>query len=592
MKYTLTTKTTPGAGTQKTSLSEAARNLAPLLADEKRPLLVALGSILLNAVLNLCGPLLVGHTIDTYIQAKQYTGVLVSAGMLLGMYLIALVSAYIQTSWMGGVGQRVLFKLRNAIFLKLQELPVAFFAQNKAGDLISRINNDTDKLNMFFSQTLMQFIGSMFIMLGAGIFLIVLHPRLGLAALLPALLLLVFTQATSAWIKRQNTKSLQSTGGLSSEIQESLQNFKVIVAFDRRDYFQKRFAEINQQTYQTAIGASLANTLFTPVFGFFSNLAQLMVLAYGLVLVLQGSFTIGLLISFLAYVNNFYSPLRQLAALWSSFQVALAGWERVSEILALKTDLETIKDRPLHPPSPSNAILAFQAVSFCYPDGKEVLRNISFALEKGKTYALVGPTGGGKTTTASLMARLYDPTDGIITLGGRDIRTYTPAERSQKIGFILQEPFLFSGTVGDNLIYGNAEYQGYTLSQLESLISERGLSALIQRFEQGLATPIAHGGERMSLGERQLIAFMRAVLRRPDILILDEATANVDTLTEQLLEEILKNLPHETTRIIIAHRLNTIEHADEIFFVNGGEMTPAGSLEHAVQLLMQEKRAS
>jgi ATP-binding cassette subfamily B protein len=406
------------------------------------------------------------------------------------------------------------------------------------------------------------------------------------------LLLLVFTQATSAWIKRQNTKSLQSTGGLSSEIQESLQNFKVIVAFDRRDYFRKRFTEINQQTYQTAIGASLANTLFTPVYGFFSNLAQLMVLAYGLVLVLQGSFTIGLLISFLAYVNNFYSPLRQLAALWSSFQVALAGWERVSEILALKTDLETIKDRALHPPSPSSAILAFQAVSFCYPDGKEVLRNISFALEKGKTYALVGPTGGGKTTTASLMARLYDPTDGVVMLGGKDIRTYTPVERSQKIGFILQEPFLFSGTVGDNLIYGNAEYQGYTLSQLESLISERGLSALIQRFEQGLATPIAQGGERMSLGERQLIAFMRAVLRRPDILILDEATANVDTLTEQLLEEILKNLPHETTRIIIAHRLNTIEHADEIFFVNGGEMTPAGSLEHAVQLLMQEKRAS
>lgn len=592
MKYTLTTKSAPGTG-QKASIKEAVRNLMPLLADERRSLLVALTGMFLNAALNLCGPLLVGYTIDVYIQAKQYTGVLVLAGILLAMYVVALVSGYIQTSWMGGVGQRVLFKLRNAIFLKLQELPVAFFAQNKAGDLISRINNDTDKLNQFFSQTLMQFIGSIFIMIGAGIFLILLNLRLGLAALLPALLLFIFTQVTSAWVKHQNTKSLQSTGGLSSEIQESLQNFKVIVAFDRRDYFRKRFAEINQQAYQTAIGASLANTLFTPVYGFFSNLAQLMVLAYGLVLVAQGSFTIGLLISFLAYVNNFYSPLRQLAALWSSFQVALAGWERVSEILNLQTDLKVATESQTeHVASSHKTVLSFQNVSFRYPDGKDVLRDISFSLEQGKTYALVGPTGGGKTTTASLMARLYDPTQGTVTLHGKDLRTYSPLERSRNIGFILQEPFLFTGTVGDNLIYGNQDYQTYSLEQLESLMRKHGLDKLVQRFEKGLSTPVTSGGERMSLGERQLIAFMRAVLRRPDIFILDEATANVDTVTEQLLDEILKKLPRETTRVIIAHRLNTIEHADEIFFVNAGEVTPAGSLDHAVELLMQGKRST
>jgi ATP-binding cassette, subfamily B, bacterial len=277
-----------------------------------------------------------------------------------------------------------------------------------------------------------------------------------------------------------------------------------------------------------------------------------------------------------------------LATVWSSFQLAMAGLDRISEVLALESNMPVIGATAVE----SDAVLSFRGVWFQYPDGKEVLRDVSFEMERGKAYALVGPTGGGKTTTANLMARLYDPNEGSILLNGRDIRSYTPAERADKIGFILQDPFLFGGTVRDNIVYGNELCQNYSSQQLAELLEKSNLSTLISRFSEGLDTVVTTSGNSISLGQKQLIAFMRAVLRKPELLILDEATANIDTVTEELLQEILLKLPATTTRVIIAHRLNTIDNVDQIFFVNSGEITLAGSMEHAVDLLLHQKRAS
>lgn len=587
MNYNLNDIT--GAKEQKKSTLTALKKLLQLIREEKRTIILAMIIIFINAWLSLIGPYLIGHTIDTYIQSKQYHGVIVFSAILLGIYLTAFVTNYLQIKIMGGVGQRMLYSLRNAVFTKLQELPVDFFNQNKAGDLISRINNDTDKLNLFFSQSLMNFIGSIFTMVGAGMFLLGINPELGAAALLPALVIWIFTKVISPWVKKKNAANLKSTGGLSAEIQESLNNFKVIVAFNRRDYFRKRFNEANQQNYSTAVSAGLANNIFMPVYSFSANIGQLIVLAFGIYLIMTGKFTVGLLIGFLAYVNNFYQPLRQLAGLWASFQTAMAGWDRISQILSLNTNLEVIEDTRVESDS---SYLSFRDVSFTYPNGKEVLHHVSFDLERGKTYAFVGPTGGGKTTTASLIARLYDATKGQILLDGKDIRTYQPEERAHKIGFILQEPFLFTGTVRDNILYGNPEYKNLSNEELEEVIKEAGLESLLSRFDSGLDSKVQTTGDGISLGQKQLIAFMRSVLRKPELLILDEATANIDTITEQLLENILQKLPATTTRVIIAHRLNTIENADEIFFVNSGEVIPAGSLADAVNLLLHGKRES
>lgn len=574
---------------QKVSTWTALRGLLGLISSERRNLLVVLGVLIINAGLNLLAPFLIGYTIDHHVQTKNYPGVLHFAAILLGIYLVILFSSYFQTRLMGGIGQRMLFTLRNAIFNKLQELPVAFFNANKAGDLISRVNNDTDKINTFFSQSLIQFVSGLATMVGAGIFLLLIDAKLGAAALVPAVCILIFTWLTSAWVKKKNALNLKSVGGLSAEIQESLGNFKLITVFNRRDYFRKRFEEVNRQNYRTAIRAGLANNLLLPVYSLFSSFAQLVVLSYGIYLISVHDLSIGLLVSYLSYATYFYNPLRQLASLWTTFQVALAGWDRIAQILSLNSDLVT---PPVMAPVLSGALVEFRNVCFAYEPGKEILHRVNLQLERGKSYALVGPTGGGKTTTASLIARLYDPTTGIVLLDGKDLRSYPATERTKKIGFILQEPFLFTGTVKDNILYGNESYQGYSDEQLEQVIHEENLSALLAIFEKGLQTAVSSSGDSISLGQKQLIAFMRAVLRKPDVLILDEATANIDTVTEQLLEDILQKLSSKTTRITIAHRLNTIENADEIFFVNAGEVERAGSFDDAVNKLMSGKRAS
>jgi ATP-binding cassette subfamily B protein len=578
---------------QKSSTGAALRKMLQFMASEKKELFLAFFVMLLNAGITMLVPYIIGYTIDHYIKNSDYKMLMTFSGFLFVLFIIWAGTEYLQTKLMGSVGQRMLYALRNQVFEKLQQFPVAFFNQNKSGDLISRINNDTDKVNQFFSQSLMQFVDSIFTMLGAAIFLLAINIKLGAASLIPGVCILIFVQLVSGWVKKKNAGSMKSTGGMSAEIQESLQNFRTIITFNRRDYFRKRFDEVNEENYKAAIGAGLANNIFTPVFTLFSNIAQLIVLAFGIYLITKGQFTVGLLISFIAYVQNFYFPLRQLAALWASFQTAMAAWDRIAVILSLEAPAEKVRELNVKSLNfGQSPLLEFVNVSFAYPNGKQVLNDINFKMQQGKTYALVGPTGGGKTTTAMLIARLYDPTEGMVLLHGKDIKQFEANERTSEIGFILQEPLLFTGTVKDNILYGNEKYKDFDEEKLMEVLQNKGLGQLVQRFDDGLKTKVQASGESISLGQKQLIAFIRAVLRKPSLLILDEATANIDTVTEQLLEDILKKLPEETTKVIIAHRLNTIENADEIFFVNSGSLQTAGSLENAMSMLLEGKRAS
>lgn len=586
--YQLNKTTVPWEKTEP--FSDSIKKLFPLFSGEKKSLIITFIAILLSSWATLLTPIIISRTVDDYIVTTQnYSGILMNSAILLVLFILGWIASYIQTKTMGGVGRRSLFRLRNQIFTKLQSLPVAFFNQNKSGDLISRINNDTDKLNQFISQALMQFLANFFLIIGAWIFLVSLNPLLWLATLSPALCVLIFTQILSPWIKKVNSESLKTTGYMSSEIQESLSNFKVIIAFNRLDYFKKKFDVFNKNNYEASIKAGIASNIFVPIYGLAANLAQMIAIVYGIHLIFTGNMTIGLLIGFQIYVVNFYNPLRQLASVWSSLQLALASLDRVAEVTSLESDMSVILSEQI---SDSSAVMEFQHVNFQYPDGKKVLENINFTLQKGKTYALVWPTGGGKTTTALLMARLYDPTQGRVLLNGRDIRSYDESLRTDKIGFILQEPFLFTGNIRENILYWNNELTGYSNNQLLELLETMWLTHLLSKFDQWLDTEISSTGESISLGQKQLLAFIRAILKKPDILILDEATANIDTVTEVLLETILQKLPESTTKIIIAHRLNTIKDADEIFFVNSGEITNTGSMEQALEMLLHGKRSS
>lgn len=569
----------------------AIRKILPLIRLEKKNIFFAFVAVMINSGLSLLAPSIIGYVVETYVRVKRYDGILIFSGILLVIYIFAATANYLQIRLIGVVGRRTLFRIRNKVFTKIQELPMAFFNQNQAGDLISRINNDSEKLNQFFSQALMQFVGNTFIVVGAAVFILVINAHLALVALIPAVFLLLLTRFLSAFVKKANARNLRSTGEMSAEVQESLNNFKVIVAFNRQDYFNKKFAEINHKNYLASMFAGFANKTLSPLYDLMANFAQLIVLVYGIYLVMIGQLSVGFLISFILYINIFYDPLRQIASLWTTFQTALAALDRIVAILSLESDMSVIA-KPKQDVKGDDVLMEFSGVSFAYPEGKEVLRRINLRLEKGKTYALVGPTGGGKTTTASLMARLYDPSLGEIYLDGKDIRTYSHKERTKKIGFILQEPFLFKGDLRENLLYGNYEFAEYSEEKLMETLEEDGLSELLVTFKDGLKTQMSSGGESVSLGQKQLTAFMRAILRKPQLLILDEATANIDTVTEKLLEKALEKLPRETTRVIIAHRLNTIESADEIFFINSGEVTTAGSMDNAVKMLINGIRAS
>lgn len=575
----------------KSTTGDAFRKMLVFMKGEKRNLIFAFVVMLINSGLSLITPFLIGYTIDHYIVTKMYDGLLIFCGILLVIYILSSMTEYFQTKLMGSIGQRMLYSLRNAVFNKIQNLPVAFFNQNKSGDLISRINNDTQTVNQFFSQSLMQFVDSIFMMIVSAGFLLSIHPSLGGASLGPAIFILIFVKFVNPWVKKKNAVSMKMSGLFSGEVQEGLSNFKTIIAFDRRDFFRKKFDDANSKNYKASVVSGIANGIYTPVFTLFSNIAQLIVLAYGIYLIANGHFTIGLLISYIAYVQSFYRPLRQIATLWASFQTAMAAWDRIAVILDLESDLEYGKENSL-PAVKGAPVLSFEDVSFQYPNGKKVLQNINIELHKGKVYAFVGPTGGGKTTTASLIARLYDPNEGQIKLDGIPLKDYPASALSRKIGFILQEPFLFNGNLKENILYGNEELKDLTDEEVITLLKENGIEELLSKFERGLQTKISGEGDSLSLGEKQIIAFMRAVLRKPELLIMDEATANIDTVTEKLLEKILDQLPEDTTKVIIAHRLNTIANADQIYFVNAGKVENAGNLDHAMKLLLENTRES
>ena len=501
---------------------------------------VALGAMLISTGTSLVGPVIIGRGVDTYVRLKDSHGLLIASLVLMAVYLVGVVASYTQIRTMGGVGRRVLFSLRNALFTKLQDLPVAFFNQNKAGDLISRVNNDTDKLNQFVAQALMQFLSSLFLMTGAAVFALSLNFRLGIAALLPAVGVLIVTQGHVGLGEGQKhekpAKHRWDELGDSGEPAELQGDRRLsphgLLPAEVRDRERGQLCRRPSRP-ATRITCSCRCTAWLTTWRSFSSWPTGLYSSEGM------QTTAGA-------VDRIPSLRQQLlrshAAAGHGVVVVPACAGRAGP------DLGSAGARIRHDagepagPAESTSVLEFRNVSFQYPGGKNVLRDVSFELEKGKAYALVGPTGGGKTTTASLMARLYDPTEGSVFLDGRDIRSVAPDDRSRKVGFIPQEPFLFSGTVRDNIVYGNDEYRDYSSPQLAEVLEQANLSSLLARFSEGLDTKVATSGNSISLGQKQLIAFMRATLRRPELLILDEATANIDTVTEQLLEEILDKL--------------------------------------------------
>ncbi len=580
--------------TEAISFWEAFKGFRPFMKPEWRRVGIAGVTILLNASAEVLAPYLLGQAVDVAIMENNYELLVQISIGLIGVYMIIGLTRYANIQLMGRIGRRVLYRLRQKLFSKIQFLPIAFFNSNKTGDLVARITTDANTINSLFAETLVRLLSSFFIVFGIGVFMVILNPRLGIATLSVAVGLFIITRVSNAILQRLNKKSLDTAGEFSADVQEQIENMKAVIAFGRRDYFVFTLEEQSQVVYKATRMAGIANSIIAPLYRFAGQITQIVVLIYGLYLLGQDAITIGLLVSYFAYARRFFEPLRIIASLWANVQKSIAAWKRLVILLSLKNNLPVLEpEKIVATEQCDEPIMQFHNVSFGYDSEKYVLHNATICIQPGTTVAVVGPTGGGKSTTAALMMRLYDVQEGSILLNGKDIRGYTPEEIAKEVGFILQDPVLFSGSVGMNIAMGHPEFtNGYNEKKLSAIIDEMQLGTILEKFPEGLATEVNLDSDSLSLGQQQLVAFMRAVIRKPKLLILDEATANVDTVTEKQLNHILEQLRNDIAMVVIAHRLNTIESADEIIFIQGGRVKKAMSFQDALTLIDSAQSSS
>ena len=549
-----------------------ARRLLSELATYRREMLVVLVLVVLGAVSQAGGPWLIGRAIDRYILKGNPTGLLWTMLVLLGVYAVGAFASRGQVYQVGYIGQGVLARFRERIFDRIQHLPLRYFDKRPVGDLMSRVTNDVDTLNQLFSQGLTQLLGSLFSLIGIVIAMLFLDWRLALACFLVIPIMLL---TTSFFARRARTAfrlTRETVGDVTAGIQEDIVGVREAQAFDRTEENIVRFRERNAANRNANVQAVAITSAFAPAINVLSTLATALVIGYGGYLVFSGSLTVGILTAFLIYIQQFFRPIQLASQVYTQAQAALAGAERIYNILDEEPEPQ---DPPeVEQPGRFEGRITFEDVSFAYDPGRPVLRDVSFEAEPGQTIALVGPTGAGKTTIASLIPRFYDVTEGSVKIDGRDVRQFARKDLRAEIGMVLQEPFLFSGTIAENIGYGNLDA---TREEVEAAARTASAHDFISALPEGYDTVLGEGGGSLSQGQRQLLSFARAVLADPRVLILDEATSNVDTRTEATIQRALAILLEGRTSVVIAHRLSTIRNADQILTVQDGRIAERGT---------------
>jgi len=552
--------------------STTARRLVGELRSYRGEIVWAFVLIVIGATTQAAGPWLISRAIDQEILTGDRGALARTMLMLLVVYGVGSLAQRGQIYQVGAIGQQVLASLRARLFDQFQHLPLGYFDRRPIGDLMSRVINDVDTLNQLLSQGLTQLLGSFFSLIGIIIAMLVLNVPLALASftIIPVMLLMTAVFARRA--RQAFRTARQTTGDVTATLQEDIVGVREAQAFNRTEANIKHFREHNAANRNANVQAVAITSAFAPAMDVLSTVATALVIGYGGYLVFTGSLTVGLLAAFLIYVQQFFRPIQLASQVYTQIQASLAGGERIYAIL----------DEPREPADvPGTAEIAtargqieFERVWFGYEPSRPVLRDVSFSVAAGQTVALVGRTGAGKTTIANLIPRFYDVTNGVVRIDGHDVRQVTRASLRKQIGIVLQEPFLFSGTIADNIGYGR---EGATREEIEAAAKLVSAHDFIAALPQGYDTPLGEGGGSISQGQRQLLSFARAVLADPRILILDEATSNIDTRTEALIQNALATLMHGRTSVVIAHRLSTIRNADLILVIEEGGILESGT---------------
>lgn len=546
--------------------------LLRLLKPYRWMVALSLALVTVNAVSQGASPFLIGRAVDEMISSSNRAGLAQTMILLAVVYLAGMLSMRYQIFVMARVGQNLLAGLRQQVFEKLQALSLQFLESKQAGDLMSRLINDIEALNSFFSQSLVQMIGSLFALVGIAVAMLLMNWKLGLAVLAMLPMLLLTTNVFSRWARTAFRRTRETIGDVTAGLAEELGGVKVAQAFNRSDENVRRFAQRNAANRDANVSATAITSAFTPAMDVLSTLDLALVAGIGGAMAVSGTITVGMVVAFLQYVQNFFRPIQTVATMWTSAQSALAAAERVFGLIDIAPD---VQDAPnARPVKQIEGRVRFEHVWFEYQDEEPVLRDVSFTAEPGQTVAIVGPTGAGKTTLASLIARFYDVTAGRVLVDGEDVRDLQQRSLRQQMGIVTQEPFLFSGTLKDNIRYGKLDA---TDEEIVRAAQVANADDFIQRLPDGYDTAIGERGKLLSQGQRQLIAIARAVLANPRILIMDEATASVDTRTEVLIQQALQGLLKGRTSFVIAHRLSTIRNADLLLVIDEGRIVEEGT---------------
>ncbi|MGI6038073.1 MAG: ABC transporter ATP-binding protein [Limnochordia bacterium] len=544
------------------------RRLLAYLSPYRSSLAGGMALMVLVSLLELAGPKIIQLAIDEHIVGRR-PGLTNLAIIYIILHGCLWMGNYYQVRLTATAAQRALYDLRRAVFTKLQRLPLSFYDGEKTGRIITRATGDMEALHQFLNNGVLSLVNDLLILFGVIFIMLATSRRLSLYVFLTLPLLVFIASYLRRGVFTAYREVRRRAGELNGRLQEDLNGMRIIQAFDRGKLNEEEFEGYNYAHFQAHRRAVVYHALFFPAVELTGTLAVVLILGIGGSMVARGELTIGALYLFLSYLTRFFQPIRNLSNLVAQSQQAMAGAERIFQIL------DTPADDP-GPPGhrPITGRVRFQGVTFGYDPQRPVLKDISFTVQPGQRVAIVGPTGAGKTSLINLLARFYRPQEGTIYIDEHDLNDYSLASLRSQMSLVLQEPFIFDGTIGENIAYGRP---GADQAAVEGAAQVVLAHQFITRLPQGYQTRVFERGVRLSLGQRQLIAFARAVLVDPQILILDEATSSVDIHTEALIQGALENLLANRTSFIVAHRLSTIRNADLILVLDEGRIVEMGS---------------
>jgi ATP-binding cassette subfamily B multidrug efflux pump len=544
---------------------------------------LGLGVLLMvvTALTTLVGPFLVQRAIDTFIANKDAAGLNWVALAFLITALANWWASFGQTYIISWVGQTVIYDMRDRMFRHLQTLGFKFYDAMSSGRIMSRLMSDVDAINQLVSSGLVSIFANSMVLVAIIITMLKMNWRLALVSFVTIPVLLLVLQFFKNKMRDAFMEQRRKAADMNANLAESISGVRVTQSFAREDRNQGAFDKINAQNKQANMDAVSVLAMFFPAIEVVAALGITLVLWYGGSLIhgAQIGVTVGTVAAFILYLNKFFQPIRDLSQVWNIFQAAIVSAERVVEVLDQKPEVVD-RDDAYVMPRVAGAV-QFEEIVFGYVETQPVLKGINITAVPGQTIALVGPTGAGKSSVINLLGRFYDPQEGRVLVDGHDLRGVTQHSWRSQLGVVLQDTFLFTGTVRENIRYGNP---GATDEQAEAAARAVGAHEFISRMESGYETEVNERGSKLSVGQRQLIAFARALCANPAILILDEATSNIDTSTEMLIQNAMKTLLAGRTSFVIAHRLSTIRNADRIYLIDGGEVAEEGTHEELLAL--------